>query len=232
MPIFFLFGAHQDDQQKCRISSSFTQQHASVQMVGGAHPDPLLRERDAASLPPAHALLHPGGGYRRRRAGHLDARGRVDDGDGVAGAGSGWLVDLQALVLVGGRNEGGRGRVEGEAGSNSHGLLRRRRLRGVTRQGGTFRGADGVHVAVGQQARAKLHVVLKVKRAASLELGAENVDGSGLGQLLHAANAAELLVRILGDGEPGLSAIAAAVVVVGGARDGRGRMRVLVELVV
>jgi hypothetical protein len=52
-------------------------------------------------LPTAtHALVHPGRGDGRRRAGHGDASGRVDDGDGVPAAGGRWLVELQARLLA------------------------------------------------------------------------------------------------------------------------------------
>lgn len=87
--------------------------------------------------PPADGLrLHPGGGHRRRRARHGDAGGRVDDGDGVAGAGGGGLVELQGrvLTLVRRRDESRGGRVEGEGRRNLGGLLRRGALRRVACQ--------------------------------------------------------------------------------------------------
>ena len=46
-------------------------------------------------------LLHHGGRYRRRWAGHPHARAGVDYGDGVAGAQGRRLVELHLLAVVG-----------------------------------------------------------------------------------------------------------------------------------
>lgn len=97
-----------------------------------------------------HALLHATGRDGGRRAGHGDAGGRVDDGDGVAGAGGGGLVDLDAL-LVGGRMERRRGRVQREARGDLLGLLRGRGFGGVARQRRALRCAvDGNQLQIGR----------------------------------------------------------------------------------
>jgi hypothetical protein len=50
------------------------------------------------------------------------------------------------------------------------------------------------YVNLGQQAGAELHVVLEVEGPRHLELAAESGEGGGFVKLLHAADAAELLV--------------------------------------
>jgi hypothetical protein len=89
----------------------------------------------------AHGVLQPGRRDGWRRARHGDARGGVDNGNGVTAAGGRWLVDLHArmLRLVAGRDEGGRGRVEGEAGGNGLRLLRGRGFRRVAGERGALR---------------------------------------------------------------------------------------------
>jgi hypothetical protein len=66
----------------------------------GRRPTPALvgDGRRRHPLPSAaNGLLHPGGGHRRRRAGHGNASERVDDGDGVTtGPGGRGLVKLQS----------------------------------------------------------------------------------------------------------------------------------------
>jgi hypothetical protein len=94
----------------------------------------------------AHGVLQPGRRDGWRRAGHGNARGGVDDGNGVAAAGGRGLVDLHArmLRLVAGGDEGGRGRVEREARGNGLGLLRGRGFGRVAGEGGALRSAgDG-----------------------------------------------------------------------------------------
>lgn len=114
------------------------------QRVFGRQRNP--RRETARFLPSStHALVHATGGDGGGRAGHSDAGGRVDNGNGVAGAGGGGLVDLDARVLlVGGRVEGRRARVQREAGSDLLGLLRGRRFGRVARERRALRGAvDG-----------------------------------------------------------------------------------------
>lgn len=94
----------------------------------------LAKQPGDRALPSStHALLHATGRNRRRRAGHGNTSGWVDDGDGVAGARGGRLVNLHGrlLGLVGGRVEGRRAGVEGEAGSDLLRLLGGGRLRRV-----------------------------------------------------------------------------------------------------
>jgi hypothetical protein len=172
----------------------------------------------------AHGVLQPGRRDGWRRARHGDARGGVDNGNGVTAAGGRWLVDLHArmLRLVAGRDEGGRGRVEGEAGGNGLRLLRGRGFRRVAGERGALRRTgNGDQVALGQQARTELEVILQVKRPAGLEPVAKSVDGSDLGKVLHSAAAAHLPLGVLGDRETGCPAVAAAGVVVAH----RGRLR-------
>lgn len=92
-------------------------------------------------------VLHAAGRDGGRRAGHGDTGGRVDDGNGIARAGGRRLVELQRrlLAMIGRLGmERGRARIEREAGSNLLRLLRGRRFRRVTGQGGPLRGtADG-----------------------------------------------------------------------------------------
>lgn len=192
------------------------------------------REAVGSLPPPTHALLHAAGRDRGRRAGHGDAGSRVDDGDGVAGAGGGGLVNLDAGVLVGRRVEGGRARVQREAGGDLLGLLGGRGFGRVARQRRALRGAvNGDEVNIGQQAGAELHVVLEIKGPGDLELVAEGGECCGLVELLHAAHATELLVRVLRDGQTRGSPVpAAVVVVVRRAGDGCGGVRMLAELVV
>jgi hypothetical protein len=172
----------------------------------------------------AHGVLQPGRRDGWRRAGHGNARGGVDDGNGVAAAGGRGLVDLHArmLRLVAGGDEGGRGRVEREARGNGLGLLRGRGFGRVAGEGGALRSAgDGDQVVLGQQARAELKVIFQVKRAASLKPVAEGVDGSDLGKVLHCAAAAHLPLGVLRDGKTGRPAVTATGVVV----THRGRLR-------
>jgi len=56
------------------------------------------------------------------------------------------------------------------------------------------------HIALGQQARAELHVVLQVERSHGLKPHAEGREIRRLGKLLHTPDAAKLLLRVLGDG--------------------------------
>lgn len=91
---------------------------------------------------------------------------------------------------------------------------------------------NGDEVSLGEQSRAELHVVLEVERARHLKLGAEGVDDSRLVELLHAADTAELLVRVLGHGQPRRPPVATAMVVVRRARNGGGRLCVVVEVVI
>lgn len=103
------------------------------------------RGDDATSITlpvPTNRLLHATRRHRRRRAGHGDAGGRVDNGDGVAGAGGSGLVEFQAgllvvvvRLLIGAGVEGRRVGVEGEAGGDVVGLLSGGGLGRVTRQG-------------------------------------------------------------------------------------------------
>ena len=61
------------------------------------------RVPDPAALLPVtsvRVLLHHGGRYRRRWAGHSHTRTRVDDGDGIACAQGRRLVDLHLLAVV------------------------------------------------------------------------------------------------------------------------------------
>lgn len=188
-------------------------------------------------LPPtAERRLHAGGRHRGRRAGHGDASRRVDDGDGVAAARGRGLVELDARLLVveAGRDEGGGGRVERESRSNRLGLLRGRGLGRVARERRAFRGAgDGNQVGLGQQVGAELKVVLELEGAAGLELHAERGQGSRLVEVLHAASAAELPVRVLGDREPRRTAVATtAAVVVVVVRHGGGVRRLRIVVVV
>lgn len=101
-------------------------------------------------------MLHAGAGRDGwRRAGHGDAGQRVDDGDGVAGAGGGGLVELEVArelrLVVGGRDEGRRRRVEREDGRDLLGLLGGRAGWRVARQRRPLRRAavDGNKVALG-----------------------------------------------------------------------------------
>lgn len=58
-----------------------------------SHPSRMRATNPYNILPSTtKGLLHRGGGHRRRRAGHGDACGWVDDGDGVATAGGRGLV--------------------------------------------------------------------------------------------------------------------------------------------
>lgn len=89
------------------------------------------------ALPPStKRLLHPAGRDGGRRAGHGQAVGGVDDGDGVASPGGGGLVKLESglLALVGRRDEGWRGGVEREGRGDLLRVLRRRGVRRVARQ--------------------------------------------------------------------------------------------------
>lgn len=212
--------------------------------------------RETALPAAAHGLLHSGGGHRGRRAGHGDAGQRVNDGNGIAAAGGSGLVELDAreLGLHGGRDERRGGGVEREAGRDRLRLLRRRGFWRVAGQRRTFRGArDGnqlwqgrvrqgwggragteraaTHVALGKQTGAKLEVVLELKGADGLEFCAEGRHGGGLVELLHAADAAELPLGVVGYGEAGGPAVAATVVVVV-VRHGARLRRVRIVLVV
>lgn len=51
------------------------------------------------------------------------------------------------------------------------------------------------HVVLGQQARTELEIVIEIEGAAGLESGAKGGDRGGLGELLHAADAANGPVR-------------------------------------
>lgn len=93
----------------------------------------------------AHGLLHSGGRNGGGRAGHGNARQRVDDGDGVAAAGGSRLVKLHArlLALEGRGDEGGRSGVEREARRNRLRLLGGRRLGRVAGERGALRRGHG-----------------------------------------------------------------------------------------
>lgn len=196
--------------------------------------DILIGGRRERRLPsPTHGdVLHPAGGHRRRGAGHRGARGGVHDGDGVATAGGGGLVKLEVrlLALEGGRDEGGRRRVEREGGGDRLGLLGGGGVGRDARERGPLRGAvDGHQIAVRQEVGAELQVILEVEGFRSLEPRAESQERRGVGHLLHAAGAPELLpLGVLRHGEPRRSPVAAVVVVrVGDAGHGRGRVRML-----
>lgn len=217
--------------------------------------DILMGSRRERRLPsPTHGdVLHPAGGHRRRGAGHRGTRGGVHDGDGVATAGGGGLVQLEVrlLALEGGRDEGGRRRVEREGGGDRLGLLggggvgrdarERGPLRGavdghqltgpVSRAGGPGRRrtAAVTHIAIRQEVGAELQVILEVEGFRRLEPRAESQERRGVGHLLHAAGAPELLpLGVLRHGEPRRSPVAAVVVVrVGDAGHGGGRVRML-----
>lgn len=150
----------------------------------------------------AHGMLQPGRRHRRWRAGHGDASGGVDDGDGVAAPGSRGLMKLHARVLSleARGNEGGRGGVEREAGCNGLWLLSRRGFGRVAGEGRALRSTgDGNQVALSQKTRAELEVVLQVKGAASLKLGAESIHGSGFGKVFETASPTDLPLGVLGN---------------------------------
>lgn len=196
--------------------------------------DILMGSRRERRLPsPTHGdVLHPAGGHRRRGAGHRGTRGGVHDGDGVATAGGGGLVQLEVrlLALEGGRDEGGRRRVEREGGGDRLGLLGGGGVGRDARERGPLRGAvDGHQIAIRQEVGAELQVILEVEGFRRLEPRAESQERRGVGHLLHAAGAPELLpLGVLRHGEPRRSPVAAVVVVrVGDAGHGGGRVRML-----
>lgn len=262
LPLRTLFFGVPAKMNRCREGMSCNLGLQRVAPDGRATDRPRIHQGCAGTGPEerlpsaAERLMHSGGGHRRRRAGHGDAGGRVDDGDGITSAGGRGLVEFQrVLALEAGRDECGRGRVERESGRNRLGLLRGRRLGGVARQRRALRGAgDGdqlfggpvrctaaeggmwlrqaaaTHVDVRQQVGAELEVVFELKRTAGLELHAESGQRGRLVEVLHAAGAAELAVGVLGDGEPRGAAVAAAAVVV--VVRHRGRMRRLRIVVV
>lgn len=92
--------------------------------------------------------------------------------------------------------------MEGECRGNLGRLLSRRALRGVTGQRGALRSraVDGDEITLCQQPRAKLHVIFEVEGPVGFELHAEVGDVEGFGQVLHASDAAELLLGVLRDG--------------------------------
>lgn len=96
------------------------------------------------------------------------------------------------------------------------------------------RPAWATHIAFGEEVGAELHVVLEVKRHNGLEPCPVGQHGLGLGELLHTPDTAELLLRVLRDGQPGCSPIPAAVVAVTDrrCRSGRWVLLVGVEVVV
>lgn len=207
------------DEQLPRTKRSYTVQDTLSATMLKSVQHPLSRAQTwlDADLPSTHRLLHSSGWHGLRRAWHGDASSRVDNGNGVATTGGWGLVKLHGglLSVEAGRDEGGWRWVEGEARSNSVGLLGRWRIGRVASQGGTLRWTGNWNqVALSQQAGAELHVILKVERAASLELVAEGREGSRLSKFLHAADTTELTLRILGYWKAGSSAISAAVVVV------------------
>lgn len=59
--------------------------------------------------------------------------------------------------------------------------------------------ASGTHIALGQQPWAKLHVVFEIERAHGLEPHAKGCKVCCVGKLLHAPDAPELFLRVLGD---------------------------------
>lgn len=164
--------------------------------------------------------LQPGGRDRRSRASHGDASEGVDDGNGIATPGRG-LMKLEGWLVLDNRrrNEGGRGRVEREAGGDGLRLLGGRRLRRIAGKRRALRRGNGDEVCLGEETRAKLHVILEIKRTYGFKLGAEEGEGGRFIDLLDAADTTELTMRVLGDGEASVSAIATAVVAVG---DGAG----------
>jgi len=195
----------------------------------------VRQRRYATRLPPdPDRVLHLGGRHRRWRAGHGDASGWVDDWDRVAATCRGGLVQLHVgLVVVeyGARgHKGGRGGVEREPGSDGLGLLSRRRLRRVAREGGSLRcTGDGDQVILSQQTGAELEVVFELERAGRFEFCTECRHGRGFVELLHAAHASELALGVLRHGQTGSSAVAAAMAVVD---CGCGVRRVCIEVVV
>lgn len=214
---------------------------SSVALVTTAGTKPRLSTVAASriSLPAgAHALLHPDRGRDRRRRGrHCQALtvGRVDDGDGVAGAGSGRLVELGVGVvsLEGWRQEATMCRVHVRR-RNLLRLLCRGACGGVACKGGPFRTAVS-QVTLGDEAGAELQVILKVKRATKLVLHAETGERRRLVQLLHTSHTPELFVRVvLRDREPRAPAIPTTMVTVGDSRGcgWRGMLLVGVEVVV
>lgn len=62
----------------------------------------------------------------------------------------------------------------------------------------SFEARHGTYVALGQQTRAKLHVIIQVEGPSSLKLLTESCDGSCVRQFLHTAHPSELLMRVLG----------------------------------
>lgn len=116
------------------------------------------------------------------------------------------------------------GRIEREAWGDGGRLLRRRALRRVACQRGTLRGGtvDGDQIIIGQKAGAKLHVILEVKGTASLVFCAVRGHGHRLGQVLHTPDTTELLMRVLGNRQPGSSPVTPTVVSVGYCRSSGG----------
>lgn len=137
------------------------------------------------------------------------------------------------LSVVGRRDESRRRGVERECWCDLLGMLCGRRVRRVAgeRRSVRSRAAYRNEIALSQQLRAELHVILQIERPAGLELCSERCDGDGLGELLHTPDAAELSVRVLRDGKPGCSPVTSSMVVV--VRDrGRSRRWLMVVLVV
>ena len=66
--------------------------------------------------------------------------------------------------------------------------------------GSGSRSTGTAHIAVGQKARAELHVIFQVKRPPGLVLHPERLHICRLGELLHTPDAAELLLGVLRDG--------------------------------
>lgn len=141
MPATLNVGARQDEQLRERMRTGILQprlQRRRRLQVGSARLGVTEARRQTTLPPSADGLrLHPAGRHRGRRARHGDAGSRVDDGDGVAGAGGRGLVELQGrlrLALIRRRDEGRRGGVKGEGRHNLGGLLSRGALRRVACQ--------------------------------------------------------------------------------------------------
>lgn len=181
-----------------------------------------------------HHGWRDGGG--RASQGH--SGGRIDDRDNLAGPGGRWLLEVHLSgVTSNTRVDVGVGGSRRQGDGRSDLLLDRLDLvlegRGVGRAARQRRaigrgGVDGMQIVLGQETRAKLQIVIQIKRPPSFESGPEGRHCGSLSQFSHALDSAELaLLGVLG-GHLGSSPRAASVVVILHVSD----VRVLVLLAV